>query len=108
MLVFRLNCDASLANLSTRTCISLALCDIRALSSTNNISPSDDHLASLGFGTKLGHNHLQKKRKYPSLNDTRRTHGRLTVSENRVTYAILSDSECKFEVSHFRASELPI
>ena len=34
----RLNCDAALANLSTRTCISVALCDITALSSVKNNS----------------------------------------------------------------------
>ena len=36
MLILRLNCDAALANLSTRTCLSVALCDIRALSSAKN------------------------------------------------------------------------
>ena len=38
MLILRLNCDAALANLSTRTCISVALCDITALSSVENNS----------------------------------------------------------------------
>ena len=36
MLILRLNCDAALANLSTRTSLSVALCDIRALSSAKN------------------------------------------------------------------------
>ena len=36
MLILRLNCDAALANLSTRTSLSVALCDIKTLSSAKN------------------------------------------------------------------------
>ena len=38
MLILGLNCEAALANLSTRACISVVLCDTRALSSANNNS----------------------------------------------------------------------